>query len=176
MTAFILLLIFCATTIYTQMLRKDLRILRDPISAYLTPVKPLGWVQDAGFVCLGAALWLLPITGTAGLCAKAAGAAVFVVMLSAVWRSELPIAQVKARQELEDLHLVSAALAFVFAALLMFFYALHIHNHVLLGLAIALPVTALTFYVEWRKKTAISEKLAIAEILAYLFVLLALSK
>ncbi|MGH8320412.1 MAG: hypothetical protein ACRESI_00510, partial [Gammaproteobacteria bacterium] len=71
---------------------------------------------------------------------------------------------------------VSAALAFVFAALLMFFYALHIHNHVLLGLAIALPVTALTFYVEWRKKTAISEKLAIAEILAYLFVLLALSK
>lgn len=164
-----LLTFFAITSLISQFVRKDLHPFVDSMSAYLTPVFPLGWIVDVGYIALSTAFILSGFL-TSNVILLVVGIALYLVMLSAVIRSFLPEADVVVSNDLESVHRMAAGTAFAGAALWMVQFAFTHHSLFLQLMALLLPITALIFYFEWRNKTSISEKLAIIEITAYLYV------
>ncbi len=145
---------------------RDLSIINDPISSYLTG--PYGWFLDAGFVALAAALWLFvlgsPLLAAWGFAVGGIG------VLGAMLTKRIPtmLGQNIDGKPWEPIHLVCAALGFVgtWAAELAFSF----HYHLQVGFLIAAfqAILALVFLHLHSTKTAVLEKVEIVLILVWL--------
>ena len=157
---------FLAAFVAVQVLRHDLSLQNDPISAYLTG--PFGWFLDAGFVFLAAALvWLsLASDGWAALGFAAGSLGVLWAMLTK--RIPAMLGQNIDAPPWEPLHLLAAAAGFIgtWTGELVFSVQAHLQFGFLL--AAVQGALALLFVHFHSTKTAILEKLEILLIVTWL--------
>ncbi|HET8550894.1 MAG TPA: hypothetical protein VFM97_00270 [Gammaproteobacteria bacterium] len=151
--------VFVACCIAPEVLRRATTdYASEPISTYLTG--RYGWIEDAGFLALAAALAVLgtQLRGWAGLCAALGTVGVFGALLTdrcAGWIGP----------HAHRWHLTCAGLAFVAA---FFLEAIASRGGPMIVLAVCYPSIVALVYVLHPKETALQEKVAAALICAWL--------
>ena len=150
-----LIAIFVAVNAIVELVRKDLHPETDPMSSYLTG--KYGWIVDASYVALAAAIALLPHYIVQPrpfdiVCYIAAVAVVLVVMTKRLYIEASPTQQ----PEIERAHVICAGIAFICASLALLIHGWH--SQFQFFLAAAAPASAALFARFAPGKTAIEEK------------------
>jgi len=156
-----LVLAFVILCSYVELARDgSVDVTREPISYFLAG--PHHLAEDAGFCALALALLLMGcrLSLPAFALAATVSAAVLMAMLSDTWAFLFG-------SEHRRIHLASAGVAFVLAAVLEVLVAVQAHSGLLLGVAIAYPVTVAFVWWKWREETAWQEKIATAWVCIY---------